>query len=110
LPSEPLAHRVHTARSSARARYWLASRLFHACARGRADDTYTRLLGQLAWVDVLVLDDWGLAPLQDVERRDLLEILEDRAGIRSKAPHDERRTGSSTPNRPRARVASLRSR
>ena len=34
-------------------------------------------------MDVLVLDDWGLAPVQDIERRDLLEIMEDRHGIRS---------------------------
>ena len=31
----------------------------------------------------LLIDDWGLAPLQDQERRDLLEILEDRYGTRS---------------------------
>jgi len=32
---------------------------------------------------VLVLDDWGIAPLKDQERRDLLEIMEDRGGTRS---------------------------
>jgi hypothetical protein len=35
-------------------------------------------------MDVLLLDDWGLAPPQDQERRDLLEILEDRYGRRSR--------------------------
>jgi DNA replication protein DnaC len=49
----------------------------------RADGTYGRLLGKLARMDVLLLDDWGLAPPQDQERRDLLEILEDRYGSRS---------------------------
>ena len=49
----------------------------------RADGSYGRLLGKLARMDVLVLDDWGLAPVQDQERRDLLEILEDRYGSRS---------------------------
>ena len=39
--------------------------------------------GKLARMDVLVLDDRGLAPVQDQERRDLLEILEDRYGSRS---------------------------
>ena len=34
-------------------------------------------------MDVLILDDWGLAPVQYQERRDLLEILEDRYGARS---------------------------
>ena len=33
--------------------------------------------------EVLVIDDWGLAPPKDTERRDLLEILEDRYGARS---------------------------
>lgn len=51
-------------RQGYRARYWRASRLYHACALARADGTYIRLLAQLARVDVLVLDDWALAPLQ----------------------------------------------
>ena len=33
---------------------------------------------QLAKVNVLILDDWGLAPLNDTQRRDLLELLDDR--------------------------------
>jgi len=70
-------------RKGYRARYWRASRLYHACALARADGTYVRLLGQLARVDALVLDDWGLTPLQEAERRDVLEILEDRSGTRS---------------------------
>ena len=48
-----------------------------------ADGSYTRLLARLARFDVLVLDDWGLAPLRDSDRRDLLEIFEDRHGLRS---------------------------
>jgi DNA replication protein DnaC len=43
-------------RKGYRARYWRASRLYHACALARADGTYGRFLGQLARVDVLVLD------------------------------------------------------
>ena len=34
-------------------------------------------------MDVLVIDDWGLSTLKDGERRDLLEIMEDRYGLRS---------------------------
>ena len=41
------------------------------------------MLIKLARVDVLVIDDWGLHPPRDQERRDLLEILEDRYGQRS---------------------------
>jgi DNA replication protein DnaC len=48
-----------------------------------ADGTYPRLLARLARVDVLVIDDWGLSPLKDEERRDLLEIMEDRYGLKS---------------------------
>ena len=45
------------------------------------DGTYVRFLGKLARMDVLLIDDWALAPLQDQERRDVLEILEDRYGM-----------------------------
>jgi DNA replication protein DnaC len=66
-----------------RAYYRRASRLFDDLKLARADGTYGRLLGRLARLDVLLIDDWGLAPPQDQERRDLLEILEDRSGTRS---------------------------
>ena len=49
----------------------------------RADGTYPRWLAKVARFDVVVLDDWGLVPLADSERRDLLEIMEDRYGNRS---------------------------
>jgi len=76
-----LAHQA--CRKGYRAGYRRASRLFHELTLARADGTSIRLLGTLARLDVLVLDDWGLAPVQDPERRDLLEILEDRYGTRS---------------------------
>jgi DNA replication protein DnaC len=63
--------------------YRRAPRLFDELTLARADGTYTRLLARFARMDVLVLDDWGLAPVRDVERRDLLEIMEDRHGLRS---------------------------
>ena len=76
-----LAHQA--CRQGARALYWRVPRLFQALALARADGTYTRLLRQLARMDVLVLDDLALVPLQDAERRDLLEVLEDRYGTRA---------------------------
>jgi DNA replication protein DnaC len=76
-----LAHQA--CRRGYRAYYRRASRLFDDLRLARADGTYGRLLGKLARMDVLLLDDWGLAPPQDQERRDLLEILEDRYGSRS---------------------------
>jgi len=63
--------------------YRRAPRLFDELALARADGSYVRLLTKLSKVDVLVIDDWGLKPAQDVERSDFLEILEDRYGDRS---------------------------
>jgi DNA replication protein DnaC len=66
-----------------RVAYKRVPRLFEELGLAHADGTYVRLLARLAKVDVLVLDDWGLAPLTDQQRRDVLEILEDRHGCRS---------------------------
>ncbi len=66
-----------------RALYRRAPRIFDELMLARADGSYTRLLARFAKIDVLVLDDWGLAPVKDTERRDLLEIMEDRHGLRS---------------------------
>ena len=49
----------------------------------RADGTYGRLLARFARTDVLVIDDWGLKPVLEAERHDLLEILEDRHALRA---------------------------
>jgi len=51
--------------------------------RARADGSYGKLLQQLGKTDLLILDDWGLAPVGDRERRDLLEIVEERVGRRA---------------------------
>lgn len=58
-------------------------RLLHDVTIARADGSYSNLLARLAKLDVLVLDDFLIAPLGDVERRDLLEVLEDRYDKRS---------------------------
>ncbi len=58
-------------------------RLLGELGVARADGTYTTALSRLAKLDVLVLDDLLIAPLKDGERRDLLEVLEDRYGQRS---------------------------
>jgi DNA replication protein DnaC len=44
----------------------------------KGDGRYVKLMTMLAKTDVLILDDWGLAPLSDENRRDLLELLDDR--------------------------------
>ena len=76
-----LAHKA--CRSGHRALYRRASRLFDELTLARADGTYARVLQRLARIDVLVVDDWALAAVQEQERQDLLEILEDRHGARS---------------------------
>jgi DNA replication protein DnaC len=66
-----------------RALYRRAPRLFDELKIARADGTYRTALARIARVDVLVLDDFGVAAMNDQERNDLLEVLEDRYGLRS---------------------------
>jgi hypothetical protein len=65
------------------ATYLRAPRLLHELAVSRGDGSYARLLAKLAKLDLLAIDDWLLAPLTDAERRDLLEVIEDRSERRS---------------------------
>jgi DNA replication protein DnaC len=58
--------------------YVRASRILQELAVARGDGSYERLLTRLLKADLLAIDDWLVAPLRDAERRDLLEILEDR--------------------------------
>ena len=60
--------------------YWRVPRLLDAIALARGDGRYPRLLKTLARVQLLILDDWGLAPLTSQQGRDLLEIVDDRHG------------------------------
>jgi len=64
-------------------RYERAARLFDTLRIGRGDGSYGKKLLQLAKTDLLILDDFGLKPLQQSERHDLLEVIEDRHGSRS---------------------------
>ena len=65
------------------ASYRRLPRLLTELAIARADGSYPKLLASLAKTEVLVIDDFGLAKLSAENRRDLLEITEDRYGIRS---------------------------
>jgi len=76
-----LAHQA--CRKGFRTIYRRVPRLFDELRLARADGSYPRLLARLAKTDVLVLDDFAIAPLSDDSRRDLLEILEDRYGLRA---------------------------
>ena len=63
--------------------YYRSSRIFRDLAIARGDGNYSKLLIRLAKTDLLVVDDWGLSSLTDAERRDFLEVMEDRHSIRS---------------------------
>jgi DNA replication protein DnaC len=60
--------------------YQRLPRLLEALALARGDGRYSRQLARIARVELLILDDWGLVPLTAEQRRDLLEIVDDRHG------------------------------
>jgi DNA replication protein DnaC len=63
--------------------YKPAAKLFRDLAQARADGSLGRLLESIARTDVLLVDDFAMAPLSDGERRNFLEICDDRYGRRS---------------------------
>jgi len=64
-------------------RYLRVPRLLEEISVARAAGRYPQLLASLSKVNVLLLDDWGLSPLTADERRDFLEVIEDRYGTSS---------------------------
>ncbi len=65
------------------ARYHRLSTLLADLEIAKVDGRYPKIIGELAKTDVLILDDWGLAPIADHARPMLLDILDDRHGNRS---------------------------
>jgi DNA replication protein DnaC len=63
--------------------YFRLTRLLHELSIAKADGRYHKLLAGIGRSDLLVLDDWGLDKFVKEQRHDLLEILEDRHGLRS---------------------------
>lgn len=76
-----LAHKA--CREGYSVQYVRLTRLLRELVIGKGDGQYPKLLANLAKVEVLILDDWGLVKLSAENRRDLLEVLEDRHGRRS---------------------------
>jgi DNA replication protein DnaC len=70
-------------REGFRTLYLRLPQLFYHIALARADGSYGTLIKRFSKTHLLVLDDLGLAPLIDTERRDLLEVIEDRSGSTS---------------------------
>ena len=74
--------------------YHRVPRLLDALALARGDGRHARLLKSLARAELLILDDWGLAPMTSEQGRDLLEIVDDRHGrastiVTSQLPVDD---------------------
>lgn len=65
------------------ARYYRLPRLLQDMALARADGTYPMVLSRLAKTDLLILDEWGMASFNDMQGRDLLELVDDRHQIHS---------------------------
>ena len=75
-------------------RYFRLSRLLLELTQAKADGTYYKKLKQLAKVQMMVIDDWGLEALKPAHRNDLMEIMDDRHGhtstvVISQLPTDE---------------------
>lgn len=71
-----LAHKACLAGLTSR--YYRLPRLWLELKVAKANGSYPSWLAQQAKIDVLVLDDWGLATPDDEQRHDLLELLDDR--------------------------------
>lgn len=63
--------------------YVRTPRLFEELRSAHADGSFSKRLAVLAKADLLILDDWGSAPLNQVERNDFLEVIDDRVGTRA---------------------------
>lgn len=63
--------------------YARAPRMFEELRIAHGDGSFGKRLLALAKTDLLILDDWALAPLSQAERNDLLEVLDDRVGTRA---------------------------
>ena len=75
-------------------RYYRLSRLLLELTQAKADGSYYKKLKQLAGIQMIVIDDWGLEPLKPAHRNDLMEIMDDRHGhtstvVISQLPIDE---------------------
>jgi DNA replication protein DnaC len=58
--------------------YKRSSGLFQEIAVARADGTYPKLMNKMVKAKALVIDDFGITPIKDSERKDLLEVIEGR--------------------------------
>lgn len=64
-------------------RYFRLPRLLEQLRIGHGDGSYPRLMAQLAKCEILILDDWGIQKITAPQWADLMEVIEDRHGLRS---------------------------
>lgn len=64
-------------------RYERTGRLLDELRIARGDGSYRKVMQQIARLDLLILDDFGIKQLSQNERHDLLEVIEDRHGVHS---------------------------
>jgi DNA replication protein DnaC len=76
-----LAHKA--CREGLSALYIRAPKLYFHLAISRADGTYPKWMNKLTKVHLLLIDDLGLTPLSEMDRTNLLEVIEDRHGTGS---------------------------
>jgi DNA replication protein DnaC len=63
--------------------YRRVPKLIFELALARADGSYLKTLEKIAKVELLLLDDWGLAQVEGQAANDLMDVIDDRAGVRS---------------------------
>lgn len=63
--------------------YYNAQKLFYALRMSKMDGTHRKLIAAISKADLLIIDDFGLQKLDDNNRMDLMEIIEDRHGLKS---------------------------
>lgn len=76
-----LAHQV--CRQGLSVLYTRLSRLLEQLRLARVDGSYAKTMARLLKIDLLIIDDWGLERLSQEQRRDILEIIEDRHRLKS---------------------------
>ncbi len=76
-----LAHQ--TCRQGLTARYLRVPRFLEELRVAHSDGSFSKRLAALAKVDLIIMDDWAISPITAGHRQDLLELLDDRAGVRS---------------------------
>ena len=63
--------------------YFNAQKLFYTLRLSKMEGTHRKLIASIAKADLLIVDDFGLQKLEDLQRLDLMEIIEDRHGLKS---------------------------